>query len=77
MQGVLLDELQSVLEKAKRAGMNEEDAAAFGRDMCSAYGGLVRDGTAKRHGAALMLIGAGTRAPHDDVFLPTGYNMEQ
>ncbi len=66
-----------MLETSKLPGVSLHAAAKFGRDMCHVVGELVVQGTVRKHGIALMLIGAGTRAPHDNIFVPTAFNIVQ
>ena len=73
LQGIQLDELQSVLESLPDEVLSPGAAAKFGRNMCHVVGELVAFGFAKKYGIALMLIGAGTRAPHDNIFVPTDF----
>ena len=77
LQGIQLDELQSVLECLQTVDILPGAAAKFGRDMCHEVGELVAHGIARNYGIALMLIGAGTRAPHDNIFVPTAFNIVQ
>ena len=74
LQGIQLDELQKIMEDVA-TDFPADIAAKFGRNMFREVGEMVVRGIAQKHGIALVLIGAGTRAPHDNIFLPTDFNM--
>ena len=73
LQGIQLDELQSVLESLQTVDILPGAAAKFGRNMCHEVGELVAHGIAKKYGIALMLIGAGTRAPARQHLCPDSF----
>ena len=66
-----------MLDTKKPSGVSFDAAAKFGRDMCHVVGEVVVLGFMRKHGIALMLIGAGTRAPNDNIFVTTGFNIVQ
>ena len=77
LQGVQLDELQCILKDMSEPCGSHDATAAFGRGMCHGIGEVVAKAFTYKYGAALVLIGAGTRAPHDNIFDPTDFNIRQ
>ncbi|CAL8463222.1 g2756 [Coccomyxa elongata] len=74
MQGILPDELQAVMDQMQQMDIARGAAVMKGRAMLSAIGECVAAGVASDFKFVPFLLGAGTRVPQFDKFVPTEYN---
>lgn len=74
MQGILPDELQAMVEQMEELNVARPAAVAKGRAMLSAIGQCVVAGVADIFKIVPFMLGAGTRVPQFDRFVPTEYN---
>ena len=73
-QGILPDELQAVVEQMENLEVARPAAVMKGRAMLSAIGECVGAGVASDFQFVPFMLGAGTRVPQFDTFVPTEYN---